>query len=72
MWWWYRLNFIALPKNDDCASLEICDNCDDKDATRCRGDGIYRSAICDTCYFRYIVGKPFDWRKTNRDASHMW
>ncbi len=56
----YWLNFIALPKRDDCASLEICDNCDDKEATRCRGDGIYRSAICDTCYFRYIVGKPFD------------
>jgi len=54
------MNFIALPKRDDCASLEICDNCDDKDATRCRGDGIYRSAICDICYFRYINSKPFE------------
>lgn len=49
---------IALPKNDTISYVGMCDNCEDKYATRSRGFGIYRSEICDTCYIRYIVGKP--------------
>ena len=38
----------------------MCDNCDDKEATRARVvDGV-KSEICDTCYLRYIMSKPLE------------
>jgi len=41
----------------------MCDNCDDKEATRSRiVDGI-KSEICDTCYLRYIMSKPLENKK---------